>query len=130
VSKSEASGKPKAATRRRRAANSAAPIDTGVLLREMIDLPRLAEFPQPAFKTVQFSSYDRQSSLPGGPGWFANNDGFGGEENPNFEAVAREPDQDGVGEYVICDVEGPGAIVRTWTAAMTGTIRLHLDGIQ
>ena len=93
----------------------------------MTDLHRLADFPDPAFRTIQFSSYDRRSVLPGGPGWFANNDGFGGEEIPNFEAVAKEPDENGIGEYVICDMQGPGAIVRTWSTTMTGSIRLYLD---
>ncbi len=105
----------------------AAPINTGSLLREMTDMRRLAEFPQPAFKTKQYSSFDRRSSLPDGPDWFANSDGFGGEPNPNFQAVLREPDENGIGEYLICDVKGPGAIVRTWTAAIRGTIRLYLD---
>jgi hypothetical protein len=105
----------------------ASPTTTGHLLREMVDLTRLAEFPAPAYKTVQFSSYDRASNLPGGPGWFANNDGFGNEATPNFEAVLTEPDAKGRGEYLICDVPGPGVIVRTWTAACTGEIRLFLD---
>ncbi|RJP30957.1 MAG: DUF2961 domain-containing protein [Phycisphaerales bacterium] len=104
------------------------PIHTGRLLRDMTDMPRLTRDPSPAYKTVQFSSFDRRSSLPGGPQWFANSDGFGGEPIPGFEAVVREPDEDGVGEYLICDVSGPGAIVRTWTAAMGGTIRVWLDG--
>jgi len=103
------------------------PVHTGQLLREMTDLKRLAEFPAPAYKTVQYSSYDRASRLPGGPGWFANCDGFGGEETPNFEAVLTEPGADGIGEYLICDVRGPGAIVRTWTAGMEGEIQLFLD---
>ena len=34
----------------------ASPLTTGHLLREMTDLKRLAEFPAPAYKTVQFSS--------------------------------------------------------------------------
>lgn len=103
------------------------PINTGHLLREMTDLKHLAEFPAPAYQTVQFSSYDRASRLPGGPGWFANCDGFGGEETPNFEAVLKDPGDDGIGEYLICDIEGPGAILRTWTAGIGGEIRLLLD---
>jgi hypothetical protein len=106
----------------------AEPITTGTLVRELTDLHRLADFPRPAYKTVQFSSYDRTSDLPGGPGWFANNDGFGGEDTPNFVGVVKEPGADGIGEYLICDVEGPGAIVRTWTAVMAGSLRLYLDG--
>ncbi|UCF34975.1 MAG: DUF2961 domain-containing protein [Phycisphaerales bacterium] len=106
------------------------PIHTGQLVREMTDLERLAEFPEPSYKTVQFSSYDRRSSLPGGPDWYANSDGFGGEEIPGFEAVLAEPNGEGVGEYLICDVEGPGAIVRTWTAAIGGDIRVYLDSAR
>jgi len=105
----------------------ARPITTGSLVEEMIDLARLAQFPDPAYKTVQFSSYDRRSKLPGGPGWFANSDGFGREPIPNFEAVLVEPDARGVGEYLLCDVRSPGAIVRTWTAANAGRIRMYLD---
>ena len=103
------------------------PINTGDLLHEMTDMTRLTCAPEPAYKTVQFSSYDRRSNLPGGPGWFANSDGFGGEPIPAFQAVVKEPGADGVGEYLICDVQGPGAIVRTWTAAMGGTLRVFLD---
>ncbi len=106
------------------------PITTGTLIEEMIDLHRLAEFPSPAYKTIQFSSYDHRSSLPGGPDWFANSDGFGGEPIPNFEAVLVEPGEDGIGEYLICDVRGPGAIVRVWTALIKGTIRLTVDDTE
>lgn len=101
---------------------------TGSLLSEMVDMHRLAEFPEPFYKTVQFSSYDRRSNLPGGPGWFANSDGFGREPVPNFEAVLKEPEDEKPGEYLICDVSGPGAIVRLWTARIAGSIRMYLDG--
>ena len=111
-------------------ASAATPITTGSLVREMIDMHALAEFPDPSFKTIQFSSYDRRSNLPGGPNWFSNSDGFGGEPIPNFEAVLEEPGDDGVGRYLICDVEGPGAIVRVWTAAINGTITMRLDGAE
>ncbi|GMU20940.1 MAG: hypothetical protein AMXMBFR13_10360 [Phycisphaerae bacterium] len=110
------------------ATTQAAPITTGSLVREMIDMRRLADFPSPAYKTVQFSSYDHRSNLPGGPEWFANSDGFGNEPVPNFEAVIKQPGADGIGEYLICDVDGPGAIVRVWTAAIEGQVRLFLDG--
>ena len=88
----------------------------------------LAEFPEPAYETVQFSSYDRRSSLPGGAEWFANSDGFGGEPVPGFEAVLQEPGEDSVGVYLMADVEGPGALVRLWTASIDGTVELWLDG--
>ncbi|KAA0213614.1 MAG: DUF2961 domain-containing protein [Leptolyngbya sp. PLA3] len=106
---------------------AAPPVTTESLMAEMVDLRVLAEFPDPAFKTVQFSSYDRRSNLPGGPGWFSNADGFGNEPIPAFEAVLKEPGEDGIGEYLICDVQAPGAIVRCWTAAISGQIRMWLD---
>ncbi|MBL1216834.1 MAG: DUF2961 domain-containing protein [Planctomycetes bacterium] len=103
-------------------------INTGSLLREMYDMQRLTELPSPAYKTVQYSSYDRRSSVPNGPGWFANADGFGGEPIPGFLSVVSEPNEQGIGEYLICDVQTPGVIVRTWTAAMGGTLKVTLDG--
>ncbi len=105
-----------------------APITTGSLFEEMIDMPGLARFPEPAFRMVQFSSYDHRSRLPGGPDWFANADGFGGEPIPNFEKVLREPDARGIGEYLLAECEGPGAIVRLWTAAISGEVRVTIDG--
>lgn len=107
-----------------------AAITTGSLVREMADMRRMADFPEPAFKTVQFSSYDHRSVLPGGPDWFANSDGFGSEPVPNFEAVIKASEGKTPGEYLICDVEGPGAIVRTWSARMRGTIRVYLDAAE
>lgn len=109
-------------------APAAEPVTTGTLVNEMIDMWALTRYPEPAYKTVQFSSYDRRSDLPGGPGWFDNSDGFGKEPIPNFQEVLTPPDDDGVGEYLICDVQGPGAIVRVWTARISGQIRVYLDG--
>lgn len=106
------------------------PITTGSLIAEMSDLEALTRHPGPGVRVVQFSSYDRRSNLPGGPDWFGNSDGFGNEPIPGFEAVIKEPGTDGIGEYLICDVQQPGAIVRTWTAAIDGTIRLYLDGAE
>ncbi len=110
------------------AGKSADTVTTGSLYEEMIDMVGLTRFPEPAYRTRQFSSYDRRSNLPGGPDWFANADGFGGEPIPGFEAVLQEPGDDSIGQYLIADVEGPGALVRLWTAAIDGTVRLWLDG--
>ena len=107
-----------------------ATVTTGSLIDEMIDVHRLTYFPNPAFKTIQFSSYDRRSTVPGGKGWFSNSDGFGKEPEPNFETVLKVPGKDEPGEYLMCDVEGPGAIVRLWTARISGTIRMYLDGLE
>jgi len=106
----------------------AATVTTMSLMGEMADLTRLANFPSPAHKSIQFSSYDRRSDVPGGQHWFANADGFGGEPIPNFEEVIRLPEGDTPGEYLMCDVSGPGAIVRMWTAQIAGDIRVYLDG--
>jgi hypothetical protein len=106
------------------------PVTTGSLFEEMTDLTALARFPNPGFRLVQFSSYDRRSHLPGGPDWFANDDGFGGETIPNFEKVLKAPDGSGLGEYLIADVPGPGAIVRLWTASIAGKIRLYIDDME
>ncbi len=107
---------------------TAEPVTTATLIREMVDFERLCETPEHAYKTIQFTSYDRRSQVPGGPHWFENSDGFGGAPIPPFEKVLKEPDAEGVGEYLLADVEGPGAIVRTWTANINGTIRVYLDG--
>jgi hypothetical protein len=107
-----------------------APVTTATLFEEMVDMFALTYFPEPAFKTVQYSSYDRRSNLPGGPDWFANSDGFGGEPQPNFEKVLVKPDEEGVGEYLIAELEGPGAVVRLWSAAIEGIIRLYLDDLS
>lgn len=110
-----------------RDARHASPVTTGSLFEEMIDFETLSRLPDPWYRTVQFSSYDRRSRTPGGPDWFANSDGFGGEPIPNFEKVLKEPDASGIGEYVMADVEGPGAIVRLWTAAIAGRLRVYID---
>jgi len=93
----------------------------------MTDLKRLAELPDHSYRYIQFSSYDRRSTNVSEPGWFANSDGFGNEPVTCFEKVLKAPDENGIGEYLICEVNGPGAILRLWTARMYGTIRLFLD---
>jgi hypothetical protein len=98
------------------------------LLEEMADLERLARLPQPAYTTFQLSSSDRRSSVPEAPGWYENADGFGREPVPGFAKVLREPGEDGVGLYLLADEPGPGVIVRGWSAAMGGTLRVVLDG--
>lgn len=103
-------------------------VTTGSLVGEMIDFDRLCEMPTQPYKTLQFSSYDRASNLPGGPNWISNRDGFGNSPIPPFERTLKEPNERGIGEYLLCEVNGPGAIVRTWTADINGTLRVFLDG--
>ncbi len=102
-------------------------VDLARLLVEAAGPLRLARWPDPSYTVVQFSSTDRRSRAPGQPGWFANADGFGGEPIPGFAAVLEPPGEDGIGRYLVCDVTGPGAIVRGWSAGMGGTLRVWLD---
>lgn len=109
---------------------SAKTITTGSLMEEMVDMVNLTRFPDPYYKTVQYSSYDHRSRVPGTADWFANSDGFGREPVPNFEKVLTPPNEAGIGEYLICDQTGPGAIVRVWTAAINGAITMTLDDAE
>jgi len=104
-----------------------ATITTGTLLEEMADLARLARWPDPAYRTIQFSSYDRRSTTSEAPGWFSNADGFGGEPIPGFLKVLQEPRDGQAGLYLLAEVTGPGAIVRGWSAGMDGVLRVYLD---
>ena len=110
-------------------------ITTASLLDDMTNLDELAEFPSPAYTCKMFSSYDRRSTSPADtnmtsptegccfgvsmPTWFANGD------CNNF---LRVEDKNGRKEYVMMDAQGPGAIVRMFTAAPEGTVRIYLDG--
>jgi hypothetical protein len=101
-------------------------VTTGVLLDEMKDLATLARGPKPAYRNIQFSSYDRRSTTPEAPGWFSNADGFGGEPIPNFLKTLRPFAGGKAGLYLLADVRGPGAIVRGWSAGMEGILRVYL----
>ena len=110
-------------------ASAVGPVTTESLLREMAALEPLAS-PAP-YVTFQFSSYDRSSKAPYLPGWYANSDGFGGEPAPNVMQELDAPDKDGVGRHLIAEMDGPGAIVRTWTPMphpMNGRLVMWLDG--
>lgn len=93
------------------------------LLNEMADLSRLTHMPAPAYTTRQFSSYDRRSTDPGvttDGNWFANKD------RGHF---LRTETNAGREEFVMMDADGPGAIVRFWSANPddAGTVRIYLD---
>ncbi len=94
-------------------------ITTRGLLDQMTDLSTMPEYPHPAYDCRQFSSYDRASTTPTDhERWFANRDaGF----------YLREEQRDGRTEYVMMDTDGPGAIVRIWSANPAGTLRIYLD---
>jgi len=103
-------------------------VTTATLLREMIDLNRLTNVSPNNYKLVQYSSYDRRSIQPDKPFWFGNADGFGREPVPAFEKTLKEPGEDEIGEYLMCDINNPGAIVRLWSARILGKIKLFIDG--
>ncbi|MCL4695371.1 MAG: DUF2961 domain-containing protein, partial [Candidatus Hydrogenedentes bacterium] len=94
------------------------------LLGEMTDLTALTRFPDPAYTVKQFSSYDRRSLDPAvltDENWFAN-----GDRGQHL----RQEERDGATEWVLMDADGPGAIVRFWSAnpADAGIVRIYVDG--
>ncbi|MES1165495.1 MAG: glycoside hydrolase family 172 protein, partial [Verrucomicrobiota bacterium] len=96
------------------------------LLREMVDLDRLARLPAVAFVAGQAASTDRRSRRrEDADGWYANDDFVTDAE---LNLVRVEPAADGSKRYVLLDAQGPGAIVRIWSAAPAGTLRVYLDG--
>jgi type 1 glutamine amidotransferase len=109
------------------AAPDARVVTTATVLGEMADLARLARWPEPAYRTIQFSSYDRRSTTSEAPGWFSNADGFGGEPIPGFLKVLRAPGDGSPGLYLLARVSSPGVIVRGWTAGMGGVLRVYVD---
>lgn len=102
-------------------------ITTAHLIEELVDMSQLTEFPNTNYKLIQFSSYDRRSVQRLHRDWFSNSDGFGSEPIPGFLSVLKEEKDGNDGEYLLAEVNGPGAIVRFWTAAIKGSIRLYLD---
>jgi len=91
------------------------------LLDEMIDRDAITKFPDPTYISLQASSYDRASTSPDKPGWFANND--------TTQFIREEMNGDRR-EWVLMDAEGPGSIVRWWITAphYNATFRIYLDG--
>ena len=93
------------------------------LLNEMTDREVLTRLPEQPYTLKQFSSYDRKSTGPDVPGWFANED---------YTQFIREEENNGRREFVLLDAEGPGAVVRWWMTfagdgAADGTVRIYVD---
>jgi len=100
-------------------ADGASPITLDSLLREMIDRDAIARLPQPWYTCRQASSYDRASTSPDdAKTWFAN-----GDASQYLRAENNGPQR----EWVMMDADGPGAIVRIWSANPKGTLRIYLD---
>ncbi|MBC8066219.1 MAG: DUF2961 domain-containing protein, partial [Chlorobia bacterium] len=90
------------------------------LLKQMTDLDWLTSRPSPYFKMAQASSYDRASTSPNdAKTWFAN-----GDAGKYLSSSVR----DGLTEYVMADLKGPGAVVRIWSANPAGLLRFYFDG--
>ncbi len=98
------------------------------LLQDMTDRTAVARLPEVDYTTRQASSYDRDSDDPNDPAtWYANWD------RSQFVRIEEEA---GRKEYVMMDVEGPGAVVRMWGTwhgpqgqpFSNGTLRVYLDG--
>jgi len=105
-----------------KAKQSAQPVAFTNLLNELTDLTILAEVPDYQFTYKQASSYDRRSTNPYDKtetNWFANADAG---------QFIRVENKTGTNEYVMMDANGPGAIVRIWSANPGGIIRIYLDG--
>src|SRR5690349_13987935 len=94
------------------------------LLDDLVDLDWLATRPSGGERSVQFSSYDRASEKGRGDpeAWYANGDcGVFLREEKNGEKGERA-------EWVMADVDGPGAVVRIWSANPSGELRFYFDG--
>ncbi len=96
-----------------------AQITSNSILDETVDLARLTKRPNPYYTTAEATSYDRASKTPGTPEWFANGDAG---------QFIREERREGRLERVMADLNGPGAVVRIWSANPAGTLRFYFDG--
>jgi len=94
------------------------------LLKEMVDRDALAKTNAIPFKIMHVSSYSQKSISPDQPGWFDNADSRVFKKDLSITNK----------EYTIMDVEGPGAMVRLWSAwnpqpkyFSNGTLRIYFD---
>ena len=103
---------------------SAPRIDLPEMLRRQARVDWLWKAPAADERCVQFSSYDRRSDRgPDEPAaWYANNDRGHYLRVEQRDGAARE--------YVMVDVEGPGCLVRLWSANPSGTIHFDVDGTR
>lgn len=91
------------------------------LLWDLVELDWLASPPRNGERCVQFSSYDRRSER--GPAdaeaWFANDD---------YGRFLGTETRDGHTEHVLAECQGPGAVVRIWSANPAGLLYFYFDG--
>ena len=92
------------------------------VVNRMTDLQRLSKLPAEGEKSGMFSSYDRRSKYDEDANeyihWAANDDGL----TPQY--IRKEGE-----DMVLVEMEGPGAIVRVWSASPArGHIKVYIDG--
>lgn len=89
----------------------------------LTDLKSLAELPKPGEKSEMWSSYDRKSKIDSAGNfvdWDANIDGL----EPQY--IRKEGQNE-----VLAEMEGPGAIVRIWSASpREGKVKIYIDGSE
>jgi len=101
------------------AQTDAAERDVSYFLRALVDLDRLPTIEE-GTSCKQFSSYDRASRYDAEKDEYVN----WGANGDSGHYLRVEPN----GEAVMAEMDGPGAIVRIWSANPAGTIRFYLDG--
>lgn len=97
------------------------------LLRELVNRDKLTEYPSQPYRSLQASSYNRQSVSPDQPGWFADSDGV--------SCIRTEQNGDQT-EWVLMEDFGPGAITKIWAVCfyygmdntLGANIKIYLDG--
>ena len=106
---------------------AAAPITFASLVKELENPDALARFPDPPYKALRATSYNRESVAKDKPGWFADSDGAG---------FLREETNAGRHEWVIQEQPGPGCLTKFWTPYfyydlqdhVGPNVRVYLDG--
>lgn len=104
-------------------AGRAQEITLGGLVAQMTSLEGLTRAFPAGTRLIQFSSYDRRTSVKDGATawWWANAD---------LGNYLREEETPRGVEYVMAEAAGPGAIVRMWSANPWGvTWRIYIDGM-
>jgi len=89
------------------------------LLRALIDLDGLP-FIEEGVRCAQFSSYDRASRFDPATGQY-----LAWDANVDTGKYLRIDET--TGEGILADIEGPGCIVRIWSARPQGRIRFRID---
>ena len=92
------------------------------LVKRLTNLKSLAILPEEGEGSAMWASYDRRSQVDNHTGkfidWAANDDGL----TPQYISLEEE-------NMVLAEMEGPGAIVRVWSASPgRGNIKIYVDG--